>query len=174
MCASFNKVLLMGNLTRDPESRATTGGQSVVSFGLAVNRTYATARGEQREEVTFIDVEAWGRQGEVVLQYCRKGSPLFVEGRLRYDQWQDRENGLRRSRLTVTAETVQLLGGPARGAGYGEDAQMGGAPMQGYPQPQGYGAPGPQGGRIPPRGGANVGPMPEFQPISDDTPASPF
>jgi single-strand DNA-binding protein len=172
MCASFNKVLLMGNLTRDPESRATNGGQAVVSFGLALNRTYATARGEQRDEVVFVDVEAWGRQGEVVLQYCRKGSPLFVEGRLRYDQWQERETGAKRSRLTVTAETVQLLGGPARGAGYGEDGQAAGAPMQGYQQ-QGYGAPmPPQGGRIPPRG--NVGPMPEFQPISDDTPASPF
>ncbi|MBP5641309.1 MAG: single-stranded DNA-binding protein [Victivallales bacterium] len=174
MCASFNKVLLMGNLTRDPEARSTSGGQAVVTFGLAVNRTISTARGEQREEVTFVDVEAWGRQGEVVQQYCRKGSPLFVEGRLRFDQWQDRETGQKRNRLTVTAETIQLLGSPARGVGYGEDGQMG-VPMQGYQPQQGYGMPPVQGdGRVPPRGGMNVGPMPEFQPISDDTPNNPF
>lgn len=160
MCASFNKVLLIGNLTRDPETRQTNGGQSVVSFGLAVNRQFMSGRGEQREEVTFIDLEAWGRTGEVVAQYCRKGSPLFVEGRLRYDQWQDRDTGQRRSRLTVTAESIQLLGSPNRGAGYAEEQTGGQQPYQ--PQQQsGVGYP-------------SAAPMPDFQPITDDTPTSPF
>ena len=110
------------NLTRDPETRQTNGGQSVVAFGLAVSRQYLTARNEQREEVLFVDVEAWGRTGEVVAQYCRKGNPLFVEGRLKFDQWQDRDTGARRSRLSVTAESIQLLGAPDRGAGYGEES----------------------------------------------------
>ena len=164
--ASFNKVLLIGNLTRDPETRQTNGGQSVVAFGLAVSRQYLTARNEQREEVLFVGVEAWGRTGEVVAQYCRKGNPLFVEGRLKFDQWQDRDTGARRSRLSVTAESIQLLGAPNRGAGYGEESAGGQQPYQ----------PGPQGGAfgaVPPPQQLGA-PMPAFQPISDDTPESPF
>ena len=138
--ASFNKVLLIGNLTRDPETRQTNGGQSVVAFGLAVSRQYLTARNEQREEVLFVDVEAWGRTGEVVAQYCRKGNPLFVEGRLKFDQWQDRDTGARRSRLSVTAESIQLLGAPNRGAGYGEESAGGQQPYQPAPQGGAFGA----------------------------------
>ncbi|MBO7091853.1 MAG: single-stranded DNA-binding protein, partial [Victivallales bacterium] len=111
MAASLNKVFMMGNLTRDPELRQ-AGGQQICGFGIALNRTYQTARGETREDVCYVDVEAWGRTADIVAQYARKGSPLFVEGRLRYDQWDDRETGKKRSRLTVTAENVQLLGGP--------------------------------------------------------------
>lgn len=143
MAASLNKVFLMGNLTRDPELRQ-AGGQQICAFGIATNRTYQTNRGETREDVCYVDIEAWGRTGEIVAQYCRKGSPLFVEGRLRYDQWDDRETGRKRSRLTVTAEGVQLLGGPrdnggmAPQGGYAEDMQGGQRPY--YPQP-------PQGGQ---------------------------
>jgi single-strand DNA-binding protein len=101
-----------------------------------MNRVFRDARGESREETCFVDVEAWGRTGEIVAQYCRKGSPLLVEGRLRYDQWDDRETGKKRSRLTVTAEAVQLIGGSRDGApqgqGYAEDMAGGQAPY--YPQ----------------------------------------
>ena len=102
MAASLNKVFMMGNLTRDPELRQ-AGGQQICGFGIALNRTYQTARGETREDVCYVDVEAWGRTADIVAQYARKGSPLFVEGRLRYDQWDDRETGKKRSRLPRAA-----------------------------------------------------------------------
>ena len=133
MAASLNKVFMMGNLTRDPEIRQ-AGGQQICSFGIAMSRTYQSARGETREDVCYVDVDAWGRTGEIVAQYARKGSPLFVEGRLRYDTWDDRETGKKRNRLTVTAENVQLLGGPrdnngmAPQGGYAEDMPGGQRP----------------------------------------------
>jgi single-strand DNA-binding protein len=126
--ASLNKVLIMGNLTRDPESRK-AGEASVVRFGVAVNRKYSTKEGEQREEVCFVDVEAWRRQGELVMQYLRKGSPVFVEGRLRFDQWDDRDSGRKRSNLSVVADHVTFL--PSR-EGQGQQGFEGG----GYGQPQ--------------------------------------
>jgi single-strand DNA-binding protein len=110
--ASFNKVILVGNLTRDPELRYTTGGAAICGLGMAVNRRFSTASGEQREEVCFVDVDVWGRQGESCQNYLRKGSPVLVEGRLRMDSWQDRETGKTRSRLGVTAERIQFLGTP--------------------------------------------------------------
>lgn len=110
--ASFNKVILVGNLTRDPELRYTSGGAAVCGLGMAVNRRFTTASGEQREEVCFVDVDVWGRQGETCKNYLRKGSPVLIEGRLRMDTWQDRETGKTRSRLGVTAERTQFLGTP--------------------------------------------------------------
>jgi single-strand DNA-binding protein len=107
--ASFNKVILMGNLTRDPELRYTPKGMAVAKVGLAVNRTWRSEAGEQKEEVTFIDVDIWGRTAENVGQYMRKGSPILIEGRLKLDQWDDKQTGQKRSRLGVTAETVQFL-----------------------------------------------------------------
>ena len=89
--ANFNKVILMGNLTRDVELRQTPGNQTVANIGLAVNRTYQTREGERREETTFVDCEAWGRQAEVMAQYLSKGRPVMIEGRLKLDQWQDQE-----------------------------------------------------------------------------------
>ena len=112
--ASLNKVLLMGNLTRDPELRYTTGGAAICSFGMAINRRYTTAQGEDREEVCFVEIEAWGRWAEACKNYLRKGAPVFVEGRLRYDQWEDRETGKKRSRILVTAERGQFLSQPSR------------------------------------------------------------
>lgn len=109
---NLNQVNLMGNLTRDPELRYTANNSAVCSFGLAINRKF-TINGEQREETTFVDVTAWGRVGEVVNEYCRKGDPLFVTGRLTLDQWEDK-SGNKRSKLKVTAEQVQLLGGGNR------------------------------------------------------------
>jgi len=109
--ANLNRVLLIGNLTRDPELRVTPKGSSICQFGLAVNRTFKDAAGQQREETTFVDIEAWGRQGEVISKYCIKGRPLFVEGRLRFDSWEDKTSGQKRSRLSVVLENFQFVGG---------------------------------------------------------------
>lgn len=109
--ASLNKVLLMGNLTRDPELRRTTTGTAVCRMGLAVNRRYTTAQGEVRDEPCYIDVDVWGRSAEACAQNLRKGSSAFVEGRLRMDQWEDKASGQKRSRLLIQAENVQFVGG---------------------------------------------------------------
>lgn len=106
--ASFNKVILIGNLTRDPELRVTANGNSICKFGLAVNRVYQTRDGERREETTFIDIDAFGKQAEVISKYMRKGRPLMVEGRLKLDQWES--DGQKRSRLGVVLENFQFLG----------------------------------------------------------------
>jgi single-strand DNA-binding protein len=110
--ASFNKVILLGNLTRDPELRYTPKGQPVAKLGLAVNRSYKTEAGETREEVTFIDIDAWGKQAELIGQYLRKGHPLFVEGRLKLDQWDDKNTGQKVSKLRVVMESFQFVGSP--------------------------------------------------------------
>ena len=119
--ASFNKVILAGNLTRDPELRYTPKGMAVVKLGMAVNRTWKSESGETKEEVTFVDVDVFGRTAENVGQYMRKGRPIMVEGRLKLDQWDDKQTGAKRSKLGVVAETVQFLGG-APGAGEGGGA----------------------------------------------------
>ncbi len=105
--ASFNKVLLMGNLTRDPELRYTPGGQAVCDLGLAINRKYSV-NGQDKEEVCFVDIVVWARQAESCGKYLQKGSSVFIEGRLQYDAWEDKE-GRKRSKLRVTAERVQFL-----------------------------------------------------------------
>lgn len=116
--ASYNKVLLLGNLTRDPEVRATPSGQNVTALGVATNRQYTVGGqgGEKREEVTFIDVDFWGRPGELIAQYLRKGDPIFIEGRLHFRQWDDKE-GNKRSKLSVTGENFQFIGGRREGSG---------------------------------------------------------
>lgn len=113
--ASYNKVILLGNLTRDPELRYTPKGTAVARLGLAVNRSYKSETGETKEEVTFLDVDAWGKQAELIAQYLRKGNPLFVEGRLRLDQWDDKQTGQKRSSLKVVMENFQFIGGRAEG-----------------------------------------------------------
>ena len=115
--ASFNKVMIMGNLTRDPEIKYTPKGTAIADIGLAVNRNYTTDSGEKREEVTFIDVTLWGRVAEIVGEYCKKGRPLFVEGRLHLDTWDDKATGQKRSKLKVVGENIQLLGSREGGAG---------------------------------------------------------
>lgn len=107
--ASFNKVILIGNLTRDPELRVTANGNSICKLGLAVNRAYMTKDGERREETTFIDIDAFGKQAEVISKYMRRGRPLMVEGRLKLDQWES--DGQKRSKLNVVLENFQFLGG---------------------------------------------------------------
>ncbi len=111
--ASYNRVILVGNLTRDPELRYTPKGTALAKIGLAVNRRWTAETGEQREEVTFVDVEAWGPQAENISKYLKKGSPLLVEGRLRLDQWDDKQTGQKRSKLVVVCENSRFLGSGA-------------------------------------------------------------
>jgi single-strand DNA-binding protein len=109
MAGSFNKVLLMGNLTRDIELRHTSNNQAVARIGIAVNRRWKTPEGENREETTFVDCEAWGRTAEVMSQYLTKGRPVFLEGRLKLDQWEDKETKEKRSKIVVVVENFQFV-----------------------------------------------------------------
>jgi single-strand DNA-binding protein len=109
--ASFNKVILLGNLTRDPEVRYTPKGTAVTELGMAVNRVYTAENGEKREETTFVDVTLWGRTAEIAGEYLKKGRPVFIEGRLQLDTWDDKQSGQKRSKLKVVGEGLQLLGG---------------------------------------------------------------
>ncbi len=120
---NLNKVMLMGNLTRDPEIKYTPKGTAIAAFGLAVNRNYTTESGEKREEVTFVDCEAYARLAEIIGEYCKKGRPIYVDGRLKLDQWDDKQTGQKRSKMKVVVENMQLLGsrdGGGGGAGGGE------------------------------------------------------
>ena len=117
--ASFNKVTLMGNVTRDIELRYTPKGTAVADIGLAMSRVRNGESGEKIEETTFVDITLWGRVAEVAHQYSGKGKPLFVEGRLQLDTWDDKETGKKRSKLKVVGENIQLLGAPGGGGGGG-------------------------------------------------------
>jgi len=121
--ANLNKVMLIGNLTRDPELKYTPKGTAVCDVALAINRVIPSDTGEKREETTFVDVTLWGRTAEIANQYCKKGSPLFVEGRLQLDSWEDKQSGQKRSKLRVVGEGIQLLGakGGGQSAGHGEE-----------------------------------------------------
>jgi len=130
--ASYNKVMLLGNLTRDPEVKYTPKGSAVADIGLAVNRTYTTDGGGKREETTFVDVTMWGRQAEIAGEYLKKGRPLFVEGRLQLDTWDDKQTGQKRSKLRVVCENFQMLG--SRDGG-GEGGGGGGRPSGGSSRP---------------------------------------
>ena len=127
--ANFNKVMLMGNLTRDIELRHTSSNLAIAKIGLAVNRRWKSPEGEQREETTFVDCEAFGRTAEVMSQYLAKGRPVFIEGRLKLDQWEDKE-GQKRSKLVVVVEAFQFIdskgGGGGGGGGRGGWSRSGG------------------------------------------------
>jgi single-strand DNA-binding protein len=140
--ASFNKVILAGNLTRDPELRYTPKGSAVANFSLAVNRTWKTESGESKEEVSFIEIEAWGRQGEVIAQYMRKGRPLLVEGRLKQDTWEDKNTHQKQSKLKVVLEGFSFIDskGPEGGAAP-SDAPRRPAPAAKPPAPSEGGEP---------------------------------
>lgn len=109
--ASFNQVILIGNLTRDPEIRYTPKGTAACQIGMAVNRKWRDESGAEREEVTFLDVQAWGKQAETVAKYLKKGSPLFVTGRLKLEEWDDKTTGKKVTKLRVVLEGFQFLGG---------------------------------------------------------------
>jgi single-strand DNA-binding protein len=118
--ASFNKVILMGNLTRDPERRYTPKGTAVTEFAIAVNRVYSNEGGEQKEEVSYFDIVVWGRQAETAAQYLSKGRPALVEGRLQQDRWES-DKGEKRSKIRVVADRVVFLGGGQRPSGGGQE-----------------------------------------------------
>ena len=111
----LNKVFLMGNLTRDPELRYTPGGAAVCEFGIAINRSFSS-NNQTREEVCFVDIVVWGKTGELCQRYLNKGSQALIEGRLQYDQWEDKTTGKRSSRLRVIAENVQFVGAKREGS----------------------------------------------------------
>ncbi len=144
--ASLNRVLLIGNLTKDPELRYTPSGTAIAKFRLAINREFTDKQGEKREDTCFVDISAWGRQGEICNQYLRKGRSVFIEGRLEFSAWETKE-GDKRSKIEVVAERVQFLGGPRDGnpgdgasGGGGEDAARrdgGGGSYRGRRQQQG-------------------------------------
>lgn len=124
--ANFNKVILAGNLTRDPELRYTPKGTAIARIGLAINRTWKNEAGETKEEVTFVDVDAFGRTAEVIGQYLKKGRPILMEGRLRYESWDDKQTNQKRSKLGVVLETFQFMDSGNRGQS-GTEAPRGAA-----------------------------------------------
>jgi single-strand DNA-binding protein len=160
----FNKVILAGNLTRDPQLKYLPSQMAVVEFGLAMNRKWRTAEGQDREEVCFVDCSAFGKTGEVINQYCTKGKPLLVEGRLKLDQWEDKQGGGKRSRLTVVVENFTLLSaGPGDGGGQGGGYdEGGGGPPQARPPVNR-----PPAARPAPQNQAPARPAPE-QPFGDE------
>lgn len=132
---SLNRVMLMGNLTRDPEMRYLPSNAAVTGFGLAVNRTWKNQAGEKQEEVTFVDVECFGKMAEVLKQYVHKGDPLYIEGRLKLDQWEDATSGQKRSKMKIIAESFQFLSSGKQGGQQQQPAmqphQQDGAPAYG-------------------------------------------
>jgi single-strand DNA-binding protein len=167
--ASLNKVMLIGNLTRDPEVRYTAKGTAVADIGLAVNRFVpATETSDRREETTFIDVTLWGKQAELAKQYLSKGRSVFIEGRLQLETWQDKATGQNRSKLSVVAEGMQFLGGRQDGGagggggegGYGSGERSYGGPRGG--ESEGGYASAPSSGQAPRR------PSPSSPPEAED------
>jgi single-strand DNA-binding protein len=134
--ANVNRVILIGNLTRDPQLKYLPSQTAVAEFGLATNRKFKSATGEDREEVCFVDCTAFGRSAEVINQYCQKGKQLYIEGRLKFDSWEDKQGGGKRSKLSVVIENFQFLGG--------RDSGGGGAPQGGGEEDQSRPSRGPQ------------------------------
>ena len=126
MAANFNRVILIGNLTRDVELRHTANNQAVARIGLACNRRWRTPEGEQREETMFIDCEAWGKTAEFVNQYFAKGRPILIEGRLKLDQWEDKETKAKRSKHVVVVENALFVDSKPAGAGGGNGGEEAG------------------------------------------------
>ena len=167
--ASYNKVILMGNLTRDPQLKYLPSQTAVAEFGIAMNRKFRTATGEDREEVTFVDCAAFGKTGELINQYFQKGKPIFIEGRIKYDSWEDKQGGGKRSKISVVIENFQFVGGRDGGApgGGGPPAEGGEAPRQSRPPA----ARPPQGGRPsqpPPQSAPAEAPYGEEQHYKED------
>lgn len=159
--ASYNRVILMGNLTRDPELKYLPNNVAVCELGLAVNRRWRDRDGNEREDVCFVDVSVFGRAGETVNQYMAKGRQILIEGRLKYDTW-TAQDGTKRSKHSVVAENVTFLGGPREGGGQEPGARSPGAPRNAE-RNAGYGGgppamePGPSSGAAPPVSGPPSG-----------------
>ena len=169
--ANLNKVMLMGTLTRDPEVRYTPKGTAVAELGLAINRVFTAENGEKREETTFVDVTFWGRTAEIAAEYLKKGRPVFIEGRLQLDSWEDKQTGQKRNKLKVVGENMQFLGSRGGageegggGSGGGEESGGGGGskPSGGPPQSR----PARPAQQAPPKPPAD----PDLEPEEDDIP----
>ena len=152
--ANLNKVMLIGNLTRDPEVRYTPSGKAVADISLAINRVWNNDQGQKQEETTFVDVTLWGRQAELAQQYLTKGRGVYIEGRLQMDSWDDKETGKKRTKLKIVGDNLQFLP-DGRGAAGGS----GGPPQQSSNAPQRSGSP----------QGASAAPAEDFQ-EEDDIP----
>ena len=144
---NFNKVILMGNLTRDPEVKYTSSGTAIAKLGIAINRYWRNQDGQQQEETTFVDVDAFGRQAETIGQYLKKGRPIMVEGRLKLDQWDDKQTGQKRSKMGIVLENFQFLDSRGEGGGGGGNFSGDG----------GGSAPSGGGGNAPAQGGGGGG-----------------
>lgn len=128
---SFNKVIIMGNITRDPEVRTLPSGTAVARLAVAVNRTYSDKDGNRKEEVTYVDVDAFGKQAEVIGKFFSKGKPILIEGRLKLDQWEDKTTGEKKSRLGVVLEGFSFAGGARSDSG-----ESGSVPADEAPAPR--------------------------------------
>ena len=168
--ASFNRVIMLGNLTRDPQLKYLPSQTAVCEFGLASNRKFKGANGEDREEVCFVDCAAFGKAAEILNQYCQKGKSLLIEGRLKYDSWEDKQGGGKRSKLSIVIENFQFVGGRDGGGGAssGPDQADGSSEA---PAPRPASRASARGGRpassAPPAGGAEP-PFGESQEIKED------
>ena len=169
--ANLNKVLLLGNLTRDPELRYTPKGTAVADIALAINRVWNNEQNQRQEETTYVDITLWGRQAELAQQYLTKGRGCFVEGRLQMDTWEDKATGQKRSKLKVVAEVLQFLpdgkqgpGGSGGGGGGG-----GGGPRPGNGDGNGGGYSQPRQSSGPPQGASPAG-SGEYHDEEDDIP----
>ena len=171
--ANLNKVMLIGNLTRDIELKYTPKGSAIAELGLAINRKYKTDSGEMKEETTFVDVTLWGRQAEIAKEYLSKGKPVYIEGRLQLDSWDDKATGQKRNKLKVTGEAMQLLGSRGEGGGGGGGSSSGPDDYDQRPAPRsqssqsgggGYSGGGNSGGG----GGARPKPKPAPAPADDE------
>ena len=148
--ASFNKVILAGNLTRDPELRYTPKGTAIARLGLACNRKWKSETGEMKEEVTFVDVDAFGKTAETIGQYLKKGRPILIEGRLRYDTWEDKNTKQKKSKLGVVLENFQFLdSGGGRGEGSAAEAPASRSAAGSAPPPSDADAPLPEADDVP-------------------------
>jgi len=161
--ANVNRVILIGNLTRDPQLRYLPSQTAVAEFGLAINHKFKTASGEQRDEVCFIDCTAFGKAGELINQYCQKGRQLYVEGRLKYDTWEDKNGGGKRSKHVVVVDNFQFLGSRDGAPGGDAGGDAGGAESSGGYQPRAA-APPRQNRPAPPASAA----PPAEQPFADE------
>ena len=165
--ASFNKVLLMGNLTRDPQLKYLPSQTAVAEFGLACSRKFKSAQGEDREDVLFVDCSAFGKTGEVINQYFTKGKPIFIEGRLKLDQWEDKQGGGKRSKITVVVDTFQFIGGRDGGGGGGGGGGSYDSGNEGDSRPPARSAPAParsKPGSQPAAAGPQDAPAPQSAP----------
>ena len=160
--ANLNKVMLMGNLTRDPEVRYTPKGTAVAELGLAINRIYTADNNEKREETTFVDVTLWGRTAEIAGEFLKKGRPVFIEGRLQLDTWDDKQTGQKRSKLKVVGEAMQLIGSRGGGGEGGGSGASGGGGEHSAPPSSSRPAPSPSKPKPPTD--------PDLEPEEDDIP----